>query len=203
MTTPPSSRVADARAALPPPRADVTAAAGLLTLAGAMFWPIAMTGEFDARDYLGVLAGGAAVILLGLVLLVARGSRTLGAAMLAGGLPVASMQVWWLLTDSWANDWPVPVSSLLLTAAGLTAAFARRDPAVPSRHRRRAFGLTAIGLVVYVVALAVDPGWYSAVIALVVLLVPAVVTFGALVGAPLGPPWPRWPCCSASPPCRR
>ncbi len=128
----------DARPRLDPPSGSRSALAAVLGIAGALLWPLALWGQYDAREYVGVFLGSAIVIVLGVVLVIARGTRTLGTAMLAGGLPVASAQVWWLFTDSFAGDWAVVASSAMLTAGGLVAASARRDPAmdrVAQAHR--------------------------------------------------------------------
>lgn len=169
-----------------PVRTPVAVAAGALGLIGTLLWPVLLWGDYDPREYLALLVGNAAMAITATVMLTARPARGLASAVLAGGLPVSALGAWWLVGDSWLTDWPAPVSSALLVAASLLAAFSRRDAAMVSGNRRTAFGLAAAGLLAAVAGLWTSPGAFAAVLALVVMALPMIVAFGVMAGRRLG-----------------
>ena len=180
---------------VPPPAALVEAAplrvrwareAGVVTLLGALLWPVALWGDYDPREYLALLVGAAAMAFFAVVILAVPSTRAFASAVLAGGAPVAALGAWWLVGDSLLTDWPAVVSSGLLVAGGLLAAAARHDSAVVSAYRRSAVGLAVAGLLVNAAGLWAAAGALAGLLALVVMTVPMVVSFGLMAGRRLG-----------------
>lgn len=180
---------------VPPPAALVEAAplrvrwareAGVVTLLGALLWPVALWGDYDPREYLALLVGAAAMAFFAVVILAVPSARAFASAVLAGGAPVAALGAWWLVGDSLLTDWPAVVSSGLLVAGGLLAAAARHDSAVVSAYRRSAVGLAVAGLLVNAAGLWAAAGPLAGLLALLVMTVPMVVSFGLMAGRRLG-----------------
>lgn len=180
---------------VPPPAALVEAAplrvrwareAGVVTLLGALLWPVALWGDYDPREYLALLVGAAAMAFFAVVILAVPSARAFASAVLAGGVPVAALGAWWLVGDSLLTDWPAVVSSGLLVAGGLLAAAARHDSAVVSAYRRSAVGLAVAGLLVNAAGLWAAAGPLAGLLALLVMTVPMVVSFGLMAGRRLG-----------------
>lgn len=180
---------------VPPPAALVEAAplrvrwareAGVVTLLGALLWPVALWGDYDPREYLALLVGAAAMAFFAVVILAVPSARAFASAVLAGGVPVAALGAWWLVGDSLLTDWPAVVSSGLLVAGGLLAAAARHDSAVVSAYRRSAVGLAVAGLLVNAAGLWAAAGPLAGLLALLVMTLPMVVSFGLMAGRRLG-----------------
>lgn len=180
---------------VPPPTPLVEAAplrvrwareAGIVTLVGALLWPVALWGDYDPREYVALLVGAAAMAFFAVVILAVPSARAFASAVIAGGAPVAALGAWWLVGDSILTDWPAVVSSGLLVAGGLLAAAARHDSAVVSAHRRSAVGLAVAGLLVNAAGLWAAAGAVAAVLAVLVMTLPMVVSFGLMAGRRLG-----------------